>query len=213
MDGRCTLAALNQEWQELLSTGGPGVAAWASEPALSGADDPADILELIRRSPDQVLGVLLRLGAAGDRLAHRVVLQAMLGMAARACRGRPETLPEAVAELWLAIAEYPFATRPRSIAANLAWTVRRRLRGASAPVALPERALPVEEADGAAVLAEARRLGLIDQLTHRTLWTVYVAGLTSAQAAAALGCTPESVRWRCSRALRRLAGHAELLAA
>jgi len=48
---------------------------------------------------------------------------------------------------------------------------------------------------------------------ERSLWTVYVAGLTSAQAAEALGTTPELVRWRCSRALRRLAVHAELLAA
>jgi DNA-directed RNA polymerase specialized sigma24 family protein len=42
---------------------------------------------------------------------------------------------------------------------------------------------------------------------------VYVAGLTSAQAASLLGSTPELVRWRCSRALRKLAAHAELLAA
>jgi DNA-directed RNA polymerase specialized sigma24 family protein len=63
------------------------------------------------------------------------------------------------------------------------------------------------------VLADARRLRLIDDVTHRTLWTVYVAGLTSQQAAEVLGTTAGAVRWRCSHALRRLAGRARLLAA
>lgn len=213
MDGWRTLTTLNQEWLELSGTEHPPAAWQGSEPTLSGAEGLDGVLELIRRTPDEVLAALLRLGAAGDGLAHRVILQAMLGMAVRACRGRPEILPDAVAELWLAIAEYPLATRPRSIAANLAWTVRRHLCAASAPLPMPEAAEPAEDVDGPATLAEARRLGLIDELTHRTLWTVYVAGLTSAQAATVLGCTPDLVRWRCSRALRRLSAHAELLAA
>jgi DNA-directed RNA polymerase specialized sigma24 family protein len=88
--------------------------------------------------------------------------------------------------------------------------MRRNLRTVAPPV--PPPAEP-DGPDAASVLAEARRLGLIDEVTHRTLWTVYVAGLTSQQAAAVLGTTPGAVRWRCSHALRRLAGRARLLAA
>lgn len=213
MDGRTTLAALNEEWRELASQRRP---AWGvAEPVLADADDLAAVLRLIRASPDQVLAALLRLGASGDPLAHRVVLQTMLGKLVLLCARRPELLAEAVSELWVAIAEYPLVRRPRSIAANLAWTVRRQVRSPSpAPVAAEvDPPAPTPDADGTSALREARQLGLIDEHTHRTLWTVYVAGLSSTRAAVALGTTPELVRWRCSRALRRLAAHADELAA
>ncbi|MGV8910549.1 MAG: RNA polymerase sigma factor [Propionicimonas sp.] len=205
------LKALNDEWAALLPGPSGQLSDWAAaEPALDGVADLGGVLDLIRHRPDDVLAALLRLGASGDHLAYRVVLQTMLGMLVRSCAGRPDLLPEAISELWLAIAEYPLQRRPRSIAANLAWTVRRRLRS------VPQPGQPVPEPPGpgaAAVLAEARKLGLIDDVTHRTLWLVYVAGLTSQQAAIALGSTAGAVRWRCSHALRRLAGRAVLLAA
>jgi len=205
------LSALNSEWQELLPESAGQFAEWTvTEPALAGADDLAGVLELIRHNPDAVLAALLRLGSAGHPLAHRVVLQTMLGMVVRLCAGRPSLLPEAISELWLAIVDYPLERRPRAIAANLAWTVRRNLHTVAPP--MPPPAEP-DGPDAASVLAEARRLGLIDEVTHRTLWTVYVAGLTSQQAAAVLGTTAGAVRWRCSHALRRLAGRARLLAA
>lgn len=205
------LAALNSEWTALLPGTAGQLGEWAAaEPALAGVADLAVVLDLIRRNPDEVLAALLRLGAAGDPLAYRVVLQTMLGMLVRTCAGRPDLFPEAISELWLAIAEYPVERRPRAIASNLAWTVRRRLR--SVPQ-LGQSAPEPPEAGAAAVLAEARQLGLIDDVTHHTLWLVYVAGLTSQQAAVALGSTAGAVRWRCSHALRRLAGRAVLLAA
>ncbi len=205
------LAALNREWQEFLPGSAARVRRWAlAEPDLCGAADLGGVLELIRNRPDQVLAALLRLGT-DDPLARRVVLQTMLGKLVLLCAGRPGLLPEALSELWLAIADYPLARRPRSIAANLAWAVRRRLHTAPIPLSPPQETH--REPAATAVLADARKLGLIDEVTHRTLWTVYVAGLTSGQAAAALGSTPEAIRWRCSHALRRLAGSAELLTA
>jgi DNA-directed RNA polymerase specialized sigma24 family protein len=205
------LTALNSEWNSLL----PGPAGrfneWATaEPALAEIGDLRGVLDLIRRNPDEVLAALLRLGAAGDPLAHRVVLQTMLGMLVRFCAGRPVLLSEAISELWLAIAEYPLQRRPRAIASNLAWAVRRRLRSVPQPL---QPAPEPPEPGAAAVLADARRFGLIDDVTHHTLWLVYVAGLTSQEAAVALGTTAGAVRWRCSHALRRLAGRAVLLAA
>lgn len=213
MDARRALEALNEEWRDLARRGTQG---WGrSEPALAAASTLAGVLDLIRARPDPVLAALLRLAAAGDLLAQRVVLQTMLGKLVLICARRPELLPEAISELWLAIAEYPLDRRPQAIAANLAWAVRRRLpRPSFARLAgdLDPPAGP-SEPDAVGTLREARALGLIDEHTHRTLWTVYVAGLSSAQAAAELGTTPELVRWRCSKALRRLATHAELLVA
>lgn len=62
------------------------------------------------------------------------------------------------------------------------------------------------------VLRTARRMGLIDEPTRRLLLTVYGDGLTSAEAAERHGLTPTTVRFRCSRAVRRLARHAEEIA-
>lgn len=213
MDGSTLVTALNREWAALSAT---PVGHWADgEPALAGITRLDEVLGAIRQAPDPVLAALLRHGAAGDQLARRAVLQTMLGKLVRLCARRPEALGEAVSELWLAIADYPLARRPRWIAANLAFSVQRRLARPSADRPIvdfdPPAAVPDQEAG--ATLAEARELGLIDECTHRTLWVVYVAGLSSSQAAAVLGTSAESVRWRCSRALRRLARHNELLAA
>jgi DNA-directed RNA polymerase specialized sigma24 family protein len=212
MDGRQALAALNREWHELASRPVPD---WGRTEPVLGVRDLAAVLGLIRECPDEVLAALLRLGRAGDPLAYRIVLQTMLGKLVRLCARRPPLLPEAISEMWLAIAEYPLDRRPRAIAANLAWTVHRRLPRPlpGRPVAERDSAEAAPEGSATAVLTQARRLGLIDERTHRTLWTVYVAGLSSTQAATALGGTPESVRWRCSWALRRLASHADQLAA
>ncbi len=208
---QAALDALNNEWKVLVSGSAGQLAEWTiAEPVLAGADDLAGLLCLIRQHPDEVLAALLRLGSAGHPLAHRVVLQTMLGMVVRLCAGRPPLLPEAISELWLAIVEYPLDRRQRAIAANLAWTVRRALRVAPSPAPPPQEP---GSPDAASVLADARRLGLIDEVTHRTLWTVYVAGLSSQQAADVLGTTAATIRWRCSTALRRLAGRACLLAA
>jgi DNA-directed RNA polymerase specialized sigma24 family protein len=205
-----TLLSLNSEWADLLPRSGPTVAIWAARcPELAGVADLADILTHVRTDSDAVLGALLRLGADGDRLAWRVVLQAMLGKVVLLSAGADERLSEAVSELWVAIAEYPLDRRPRSIAANLSWTLRRRL-AKPVPAALPA---PITEPGAAQTLDDALALGLLDTRTHHTLWLVYVVGLNSARAAETLGTTPELVRYHCSRSLRRLAEQAELLAA
>ena len=207
-----TLTDLNTEWARLVPGSGATVAAWAEQhPCLRPAADLAALLDLVAEHPDATIGALLSVGRTGEPLAWRVVLQAMLGSVVLLCRRRPERFDEAVSELWLAIAEYPLDRRPRSIAANLAWTMRRWF---SEPIQL-DAAPPSFSQDATAedTLTAARTLRLIDADTHRTLWLVYVAGLTSARAAAELGTTPELVRYRCSRSLRRLAQHADLLSA
>lgn len=211
------MLALNGEWAELVAVSGPVVAAWAErESALAEAADFADLLPAISAAPDAVLAALLRLGADGEGLAHRVVLQALLGKAVAVSAGRDEVFAEAVSELWLAIAEYPLPRRPRSIAANLSWTLRRRLTAAVTPelprpVAAVVAGFEQGEPSAGETLAMARSLRLIDELDHRTLSLVYIAGLSSARAGEVLGVSAELVRYRCSRTLRRLAARSHLL--
>lgn len=214
-----TLLALNGEWAELVARSGATMSGWSErEPVLGVAADFGAVLPAIAADPDAVLAALLRLGASGESLAHRVVLQALLGKAVVLSAGRDEVFAEAVSELWLAIAEYPVQRRPRCIAANLSWMLRRRLATAAvaevprADVSMVSRVDPAE-LSAEQTLAMARSLRLIDEVDHRTLWLVYVGGLSSARAGEALGVSAELVRYRCSRSLRRLAARAQLLTA
>lgn len=205
-----TLVSLNSEWSQLTAAHSDVLIRWAqTEPVLGEALDLHDLLDLVRAAPDQVLLALLRLGRGGDPLAWRVVLQAMLGKAVSLSGGHEDVLVELVSELWLAIADYPIERRPHAVAANLSWTLRRRL--VPAPMVLALFTPP--EASAEATLDRARALCLIDEADHRTLSLVYLDGLTSARAGAALGISAELVRYRCRRTLRRLAAQADVLAA
>lgn len=213
-----TLAALNLEWNQLAAASTEMVAEWALiEPALADCRDLDDVLEASRQQPDAVFAALLRLGRNRTPLAHRVILQALLGLLVRLATGRPDVFEEAVGEAWVLIVEYPLERRPRSIVANLAWALRRWAAQRSRTPVLVSQPLPdlreaEPEPDAAATLARAHELGLIDHLTHRTLATVYLAGKSSAQAGRELGMSAQAVRWRCSHALRNLSRQAALLA-
>jgi DNA-directed RNA polymerase specialized sigma24 family protein len=62
------------------------------------------------------------------------------------------------------------------------------------------------------VLRVAQDLGFIDEPTRRLLHSVYVDGLCSADAASRHGLTSTAVRFRCSKAIRRMAQHAKSIA-
>lgn len=88
---------------------------------------------------------------------------------------------------------------------------------AFAPGGLPagpqtDLADPVADLTARRVLRTAQDLGLIDEPTRRLLLSVYADGLTSADAAARHGLTPSTVRFRCSKAIRRMAQHAMSIA-
>lgn len=213
-----TLAALNLEWNQFAPASAEMVAEWAGvEPALAGCRDLDAVLEASREQPDPVFAALLRLGRNRTPLAHRVILQALLGFLVRLAKGRPDVFEEGVGEAWVLIAEYPLERRPRSIVANLAWALRRWAAERNrtpvlAPEPLREQPEAEPEPDAAATLARAHELGLIDHLTHQTLARVYLGGKTSAQAGRELGMSAQAVRWRCSHALRTLHRQAALLA-
>lgn len=211
------LIVLNREWEQLDLSTATTVAQWAlREPALAGCRSLSCALEAGRNTPDAAFAALLRIGRTGDALAYRVILHSLLGLLVRLAHGRPGVFEEAVAEAWLLIAEYPLERRPRSIVANLAWALRRwsvtERPPLPAPGDLPAVARDEAEPDPSATLATARELGLIDQLTHQVLVSVYLVGKSSAEAGHDFGLSAQAVRWRCSNALRNLNRQAALLA-
>jgi hypothetical protein len=128
---------LNSEWRQLCQAPGNTVvlAGWGrTHPALAGCGSLPELLSRIcdgeRAARDRVLLELLELSHEGDRLAGRVVLQAMLPKAVRLAMSivrRPdvlgdqeEALARAVAAMWQVIATYPLTARPGRVSANLA---------------------------------------------------------------------------------------------
>jgi DNA-directed RNA polymerase specialized sigma24 family protein len=219
--------ALNDEWDRLVDSRVDTVAAWRGRhPALAGCADLEDVLRAVRRAPDEVLGLLLGEVRAGDALAGRVVLQAMLGKVVRmALRDRRAGVDDYVAALWCRVRTYPLDRRPARIAANLALdalkdvTAERRAVGREVATPWPPgdhleqlvgRRLAeadTPDLDAGRVLRAAVRLRLLDPRACALLHTVYVQGRASAAAGQQHQMTPELVRYHCSRAVRRLRDH------
>jgi DNA-directed RNA polymerase specialized sigma24 family protein len=170
-----------------------------------------------------------------DELAGRIILQTMLGkLVLMARRDSVHAVEDYVGQLWLRMGNYPLARRPRRVAANLALdTLKAVVRDhgcgrlgkfALVPVSSDEleraelglqlwRAMdPPADLTARRVLRTAEQLGLIDDSTRRLLLGVYGEGLSSSAAAARYGLTPTTVRFRCSRAIRKLARHASEIA-
>ena len=240
--GRWTFVdVLEREWGELATSAGSlaTVQQWGRRhpAALAGCRTLDDILELIRADADPVLLALLESAVDGDTLAGRVVVQSMLPKLITMARRDPDhELTDYVSWMWLVLSSYPLARRRRRVAANLALdtlklaTRHRRSqeiphqtesltllgseRSRSGRPVVGAASDPSDGLTAARVINRARRLGLLDDLTARVLTAVYDHGLPGKEAAAQLGMSVACVRWRCSRAVRSLAGHsADLLAA
>ncbi len=204
---------LNGEWSALQD-------GW-----LSGLEMTAgQAFDAIRVDPDAVLLRLVDAGNAGDNLARRVIVQTLLGkLVLMAAKDPAAELGDYVAQLCVRIAGYPTGRRRRSVAANLVLdTLKavkaeqaggRRLRPVQDSVLESLAEPPAAQLSALEVLKQASELRLVDEPTRRVLSAIYVEGLNSSAAAERFGTTPELVRWRCSKALRRLAAHAEELAA
>lgn len=237
MRGRAAvLRRMDVEWAALQEDDDAGDACrrWASTAAvLVGCATPAEVVARVGAAPDVVLGHLLGQAVAGDRLAGRVVLQALLPKVVRMASVDPGAeVDDYLTALWCEIAAYPLARRPTSVAANLALDTLKAVRRERRPVA--DLATPphlvVVAADrgpgrvvGASphgpgpsvthVLDRARGHRLLDPATSDLLQSVYADGLSGESAARRHDLSPGAVRQRCSRALRVLARHADLLAA
>ena len=225
--------ALNRDWDELVERHRGSVRGWSRRHgALAECHSLADVLLAARGQPDAVLGALLTEVSTDDQLAARVVLQAMLGRIVRMAGRDPAAgVDDYVSALWCRIGSYPLAARPTRIAANLSMDAfktvaqeRRWLREGEVTPWPPavfwdekhdhlfDRPEP-EPVVAAEVLAVGRDRGVIDGSVHALLVGVYVEELPGSAVARRHRTSAESVRVRCSRAVRRLAAHRnELLA-
>jgi hypothetical protein len=169
---------LNREWAELATAPAtaPALRQWALAcPVLTDVSTLDGVLALVARSVPSVRGALLlalvERAQAGDALACRTVLQAMLGKAVRVVAGtvarrddvrgdREEALARAVAALRQAIATYPVARRPARVAANLALdTVALAQRGhtGSSQFRLTYQEMPVADVGNVGPVAQHHR--------------------------------------------------------
>lgn len=117
------VADLNREWMDLSASRSDAVTDrltdWAVRcAALAAVSDLGQVLAAVKESPDLVLHFLVGAGQAGDELAVRTVMQAMLGGVLRGCRNLEEQAV-ALSYLWEAVVSYPLDRRPQRIASNL----------------------------------------------------------------------------------------------
>ncbi|MBE1609961.1 hypothetical protein [Actinopolymorpha pittospori] len=172
---------LTQEWAALhtLPSTARTIRRWArTEPALAGFARPGDIVDAIDATGNDrknaILLALIRLFQAGQQLAGRTVLQALLPKLAKTsahasmCTSSTDTWAEdrrhiTIAEFWDVMADYPVDRRTTSVASNLALDTLHRVSG----VRRPAEDIPVDPHD-------FHELGERD--TARRTW---LAGLSS----------------------------------
>jgi len=125
---RALIGSLNREWDALrdLATPSEATGVLAAFPSIG------EVVTHLAEGPsyteaDAILIALLRAGHAGSQLAHRAVLQAMLGAVTRLAHvkvGRlrssiEDSESDAVSAMWQRITTYPLDARPERVAANL----------------------------------------------------------------------------------------------
>jgi DNA-directed RNA polymerase specialized sigma24 family protein len=230
--------ALNAEWDRLAEGHHETVGEWGlRHPVLAACLDLPDVLQVARFDVDSVLRCLLvEQLESGDDLADRTVLQIMLGrVVLLALRDPYEDAGDYVSAMWCRIRTYPITERPTRIAANLAldalktvkgermWS-RRAVEVATLPYTEELEELQLDTAarlhdhnvvsvlTASRVISAADRLGLIDEPTRAVLLTVYSDGLSGREAAGRHQTSAGMIRFRCSKAVRRLSEHATLLA-
>jgi DNA-directed RNA polymerase specialized sigma24 family protein len=232
------VSALDQEWCELVRCCSGVVITWAERhPVLAQCESLDEVLTVAKLQSDAALAVLVAEVSAGDRLAGRVVLQALIGRLVRMAQRDPRSgIDDYLAALWQVINSYPLSRRPVRIAANLSmdtlktvsrerrWPGRGDVRLWPTPELFEDRMVPagldgspigsapLVDVEAQRVLEASSLLQLIDGPDVALLRSIYADGLTGAQAARQFRLNVGTVRVRCSKAVRRLAAHAVELA-
>lgn len=217
------LHELGREWSRLTETN--SALPWAAScPALAAALSLDDVLDCTKTpAADEVLRYLVGEHQAGDPVAGRVVLQAMIPKIVTMARGwlrtQVDPMADLVAQMWIQIDQYPLEARPRKIAANLALDSLKHVRKLWAADSEPDdKASPapgdwleavepedpvVDDITAAAILHEALDRGLISERVYSILTAVYDEGLSGREAAARFGVSVDSIRFHCSQSIRR----------
>jgi hypothetical protein len=230
--------ALDREWSELVRTDRGTAKRWAGRhPALAPYRSLEDILSIAKLHSDAVLAALLIEVSVGDRLAGRVILQALVGRMVRMAQRDPRSsIDDYLARLWCVINSYPLSRRPVRIAANLSldtlkavsqdqrWFARGEVTLLPSTELL-EELLESARLDGTPcdspnpVDLEVRRvleagslMHLIDDSDAALLQSIYAEGVSGDRAARRFHTSAGAVRVRCSYAVRQLAAHAVELA-
>jgi hypothetical protein len=230
--------ALNRDWAELVRVDRTPATRWADRyAALASCRSLDDILSAAKRNSDPVLAALLTEVSRGDRLASRVVLQALIGrMVAMAQRDPCSTVEDYLAALWCVINTYPLSRRPVRIAANLSmdtlkaitcehrwlrhgevmlWSSSESLEHLLEPAGLDGcqyGSKPPIDLELRGVLETSSMLKLINDQEAALLQSIYADGMSGNRVARRFHISEGAVRVRCSTAVRRLAAHAVELA-
>ena len=174
---------------------------------------------------DDALLVLLAMAQTGDEEAGERLLSAMAFRLAGMARSSTQTpFAHFVSTAWFVISGFNLQRRHK-VLTNLTMDCLKQVTRDRVgrwdlrtiphpdpdlwdlPVALAAGGRRREHGEARAVLDEASARRLIDEPTRRVLDAVYLEGLTGRETAARLGGTVDSVRYRCSRALRLLRKH------
>jgi hypothetical protein len=232
--GFSIVEALDREWHELVRDHRATVADWADRhEVLARCGSLDDVLSAARLNSDQVLAALLAEVSAGDPLAGRVVLQALIGRMVRMAQRDPRaSVDDYLAHLWSVICSYPLQRRPMRVAANLSmdtlkavvqerrwlarggvtlWPSSESLEDVLEPTGLdgsPYDSSPPVDIEVCQVLEASSLLRLIDNSDAALLRCVYADGMSGSEAARQLHTSAGVVRVWCSRLVRRLASHA-----
>ncbi len=225
---------LNAEWSRICAdpVSHASVARWGHDHETLGQHpSPAAIEQAVRKADrhgaDDILRALLNQGHNGDPLAHRTVLQLMLGKAIRIAathsgRDSWSVLEEtAITALWTVIASYPIERRPTKIAANIAMDT---VRLTTAELAHQRHEAPIPAPDLSVSDPGHRDIPPDLELAELLAWAVDTAAITAAEATLLLdvyapgsgerggsaaaerhGLSWATARQRCSRAVRKVA--------
>lgn len=185
---------------------------WQHRELADGSLSAADALTRAQREGDPWLLSLIARAQEGDQVAGRVVLQHLVRLLVwLTVRDERLSVEALAAAVWLRVLAYPVARRPRSVAANLVLDARKHVLAELRPLAQAPTVLPRRVDTARQLLADAFDLGVLREDLWAAMGAVYVEGLTSAEAGAHLGVTPETVRWRCSTGVRRMRQYRSLL--
>lgn len=179
---------------------------------------------------DDALVVLLSMAQAGDEEAGERLLSAMAFRLASLARASVQTpFAHFVSAAWFVIAGFNLERRHK-VLTNLTmdclkqvtrdrvarWDIRTVPNPDpdlwDIPVPVGGSGARPEHGEARAVLDEASERRLIDAQTRDVLDAVYLEGLSGRETAVKVGSTVDSVRYRCSRALRLLRTHQDELA-